>query len=92
MSAGPLRVPAHVAYEVLEGEAVLLHLGVGEYFQLDPIGTRMLQLLAAGSDREQVLAALMADYEVEPAILATDFDRLVDELLAAGLVEAAPNR
>lgn len=72
--------------EVLDGEAVLLDLGSGKYFSLNPTATRMWQLLGERGDLEEVLDALRQEFDVEGATLAEDLDGLVAELIAKGVL------
>ena len=73
----------------LAKESVILHLGTGNYFGLDELGTRVWQLLEAGHGHEQILAILLDEYAVSPDTLARDVDEFFQTLVANGLVEAA---
>jgi hypothetical protein len=80
-------IPPHIAVRELEGEAVLLDLNTGTYFGLDPVGTRIWQLLGERGRIGSVRAALVDEYEVTRDGATNDLLRLVDELAAHGLVE-----
>jgi len=81
------RVPDDVVSEVLEGEAVLLHLRTGKYFGLNPSGTRMWALLAEHREAEATLRCLCAEFPgVAPERLKDDFVVFVTELLSRGLL------
>jgi hypothetical protein len=71
----------------LAGESVILHLGSGQYFSLDAVGTRIWQLLEAGRSRDDMLAALLDEYSVTREELEQDIDTFVQTLLDNGLVE-----
>ncbi|MES2606532.1 MAG: PqqD family protein [Pseudomonadota bacterium] len=73
----------------LADEAVILHLGTGNYFSLDVLGTRVWQLLEAGSNRSEILAALLDEYAVTPDVLTQDIDAFFQTLLDNGLAETA---
>ncbi len=82
------RVPDGVVSEVLEGEAVLLHLESGKYFGLNASGTRMWALLSRYGDTQATFDALLAEFpDVSADRLRTDLDEFVGALLARGLVE-----
>jgi hypothetical protein len=70
-------------------ETVLLDFDRGVYYGLDPVGTRMLELLASGRSREATIDALMDEYKVDRATLAADLEKLLRELAAHGLVTIA---
>jgi len=70
----------------LNGEAVLLDLETGRYYGLDPVGTRMWELLSSRKPVSEVAAALQNEYDVEEKRLVQDLDRLVQELSGRGLL------
>jgi hypothetical protein len=71
----------------LAQESVILHLGTGNYFGLDALGTRVWQLLEAGRNREEILATLLEEYDVSADTLAQDIDAFLQSLVDNGLVE-----
>ena len=93
MDAGSLtgraRVPEAVITRELDGETILLNLESGVYFGLDKVGTDVWRAICAAGTLGDALDLVQAEYDVEPAILRTDFLRLVDELLAKGLLQRA---
>jgi hypothetical protein len=76
-----------VLHQELSGETVLLNLKTEHYFGLDPVGTRIWQVVGETSSAEQVVHTLLEEYEVEEAQLRADVERLVSELANAGLVQ-----
>jgi hypothetical protein len=82
----PITIPAEVMARQVSDETVLLHLTSGNYYSLDPVGTRFWQLLTEGKTLPQSRELLLAEYEVAPEQLDADLERLVTELAASGLV------
>lgn len=82
-----LRVSDDVVFRELDGEAILLNLGSGIYFGLDPIGTRMWQLIEQHGRLDAVLADLRDEYDAPADTLTRDLLRLASELMAKGLLE-----
>jgi hypothetical protein len=82
-----VKVPAHVLFRHLQDELVVLELKRGVYFGLDPIGTRIWQVLGEERSLRDVLAMLVEEYEVEEAQGAEDVLGFVQELQAQGLLE-----
>ena len=72
-----------------DDELVVLHLGVGAYFSLDPIGSTIWDQLTAGKTPEEAVAALLAEYDVDEPTARSDVKRLAEELVAEGLLEAS---
>ena len=91
MSAGlpaSVAIPADVMARQVGDETVILHLGSGNYYGLDPVGARVWQLLAEGRTPAQACAQMLAEYEVAPAQLEADLRTLLQDLLANGLLTA----
>ena len=82
-----LIIPAHVTYQSLDGEAVILNLESEQYFGLDKLGTRVWQEIAAGSTLEQIYTNLLETYDVEPESLRGDLGNLLTDLVEQGLLE-----
>ena len=61
----------------VEGEAVLLGLNAGSYFGLDPVGTRIWELIAERSLLSEVLSGIVAEFEVDAARAEADLLKLV---------------
>ena len=82
--------PEHVApAELPGGETALLDLESGYYFHLNEVGATIFKLIQERSDLEEVVDGLMEEYEeVDRGTLRTDLDRVVDDLLSAGLIIA----
>jgi len=71
-----------------DGELVILDLAHGEYFALDPIGSRLWVALEEGKSIEQVAAEIVQEYDVSPETAATDLAALLDDLVRRGLLVA----
>jgi hypothetical protein len=84
-----LQLQQDVITQRVAADLVLLKLGTGDYFGLDAVGARMLELLMAHDERARVVELLLAEFEVERAQLETDLAGLVARLEAQGLVRAA---
>jgi hypothetical protein len=77
--------PENVLFRELDGEAVLLNLDTGMYFGLDPVGTRIWQLIGQRSSLADVLAILQDEYAAERDVLEKDLLDLCGRLYTAGL-------
>jgi hypothetical protein len=82
-----VRVPEGVLSGEVGGEAVLLQTSTGAYYALDPVGTRMWNLLAEEGEVDAVWRRLLAEYEVDGDELRRDLAGLVEELAARRLLE-----
>lgn len=87
--ASRVRAREGVLFQELQGEAVLLNLDSGMYFGLDPVGTRMWQLMAEHERLADVAGAIAAEFDVGDERCAKDLIALVARLESEGLVTVA---
>ena len=81
-----LTVPEHVLARQASGETVLLNLQSEQYYGLDGVGTRLWELVEAGTTFGDAVRTLLEEYDVERAALVADLEALVAELHENGLV------
>jgi hypothetical protein len=81
-----VRVPAHVMTRQIGEESVMLDLEQGTYFGLDPVGTRVWQMLAEGMAPAEIPGALAAEFDAPRERIEEDVIRLLGDLLAQGLL------
>ena len=68
-------------------EQAILQLDSGKYFGLNPVGSRVWQLVAEPRKVSEILATLLAEYEVPTDRCRADLLVVLRQLHAAGLVE-----
>lgn len=73
-------VSEDAVFRELDGEAVILHLEAGVYFGLDPIGTRLWQLMDTEGSLRRVVDAALLELDVDRATLERDLLELVAQL------------
>ncbi len=77
--------PDGVVAREVDGEMVLLNLTSEQYYSLDRIGADIVTRLTS-TPKDEAVAALCRDYEVDADELKSDIDDLVAELVEAGLL------
>jgi len=82
-----VKIPDGIVHRDLQGELVLLSLDSGIYFGLDLLGTRIWHLLQAGRTLQQVLDAVLQEYDVPEAQCRQDLLNLVTHMREKGLIE-----
>lgn len=82
-------VPKEVVVQKVGDETVLLNLDSGKYYGLDPVGTRMLELIRELAEPPVVVARLHEEYEAPEDTLQKDLTELLENLEANGLVRRA---
>ncbi len=71
----------------VDGEMVLLDMNSENYFGLDAVGTDIWQAMQERETLQEVLEALLEQYEVEEDVLKKDLLTFVEKLQESGLVE-----
>jgi coenzyme PQQ synthesis protein D (PqqD) len=75
-----------VVFQEVEGELILLDLGTDSTYALNEVGAHCWELLGEHDDLDGVLAAMLAEFNVDEATLRADLGVLIGELRAGGLV------
>ena len=87
--ASHVRIPEGILFHLLQNELVLLNLDTGVYCGLDPVGTRIWQLMQAHPSRplKQIADALLKEYDVGKERCVRDLLALVARLEEKKLIE-----
>jgi len=78
-----------VLFQALQDEIVLLNMTSQEYYGLDSIGSDIWQQLLEQRNVGVVRENLTAVYAADEDLIRSDFDTLIRDLLAAGLLRTA---
>lgn len=70
----------------LDGEAVLLDLETKRYYRLNATAARIWKGLEQALAPDQIAAALVQEFAVDPTVARTELDRELGDLRANGLV------
>jgi hypothetical protein len=84
-----VRIPDDVLFRELDDEAVLLNLKTGIYFGLNPVATRIWQLLSEQRRLSSVVDTMLLEYDIDRDVLEEDLLELTRQLCAKGLAEVA---
>jgi len=79
-------IPAQVMARQVGDETVILDLGSGTYFGLDPVGARIWQLIGEGKTLGEICDTMLDEYDVTREALEHDVMELVARLLEQKLV------
>lgn len=88
-SASTFRLRGDVRYRIIDGEAVVIRQDDAEVVVLNGVGARVLDLLHSGKPLPALLEIMSGEYEVPREELEQDVIGFLEELLAAGVIEAA---
>jgi hypothetical protein len=81
-----LSIPSQVMARQVSDETVILDLASGNYYGLNPVGSRFWQLICEGKKPVEARDLLLAEYEVTQEQLDNDIASLIHELHAKGLI------
>ena len=79
-------IPSQVMARQVGDETVLLHLGTGTYYGLDPVGQSIWLLMRDGKTLAEICDLLLEEYDVSRETITRDVVELADKLLAQGLI------
>jgi len=85
--ASLVRLKPDVLFQDIQGEAVLLDLHSGTYYGLNPLGTRIWQLLAQHKTLSAIAAVIRNEYDVAERQCTADLLELVGDLAQRGLID-----
>jgi len=80
-----------VAAKVIDGEAILINLATGVYYSMDKAGALIWEMISEKHSLQQIVAALVARYQVSSDQAVADLQRLGEELLQEKLVKLVEN-
>lgn len=83
----PYQIPAHLLLQSVADETVILDPESGNYFTLDPVGTRMIDLLRSTDSIEQTVAGVVAEFAVSAQTASEDLITLLEQMVEHGLVQ-----
>jgi len=79
-----------VLFRKVADEAVILDVDTGIYYGLDPVATRVWQLLEEGHAMPAVCDAVLKSFDASPDVIRQDVEAFVSELESAGMVAKTP--
>lgn len=91
MQSASFRINApDVINEVIEGEAIILHLGTGRYYSARGCGAEAWGWLSMGVSTGRVAELLSGSYDASPDQIDRALEEFTNYLVAEGLVVAGP--
>jgi len=82
----------NVLLQDLNGEAVLLNLGNGQYYGMDENSYHMYKTLVSSPSVQAAYETLLQEYEIGPEQLRIDLDKFLAHLLENDLVVYVDNQ
>jgi hypothetical protein len=70
----------------LHDELVMMDLEQGKYFSLNPVATRIWDLLEQARDIDELCRFLTEEYDVDSGICAAEVETHIEEMVKLGLI------
>lgn len=70
----------------LDDEMVMMDIQKGKYFSLNPVATRIWELVEIPRSQAEICRILQEEYEVEPSRCSGEVMEFLEELVKMGLV------
>ena len=80
-------VQPDVIFQELGDEVVVANLDSGVYYVMNEVAARIWELLCNASNIDEVVKAMLDEYEVDEETLRADTRGLVDDLQKHGLIQ-----
>jgi len=71
--------------------AIVLHIGKGQMYRLNPVGSRILELLKQGQSEEEITEQVSQQFDVAREVVAGDLREFLAVLEKHHLVESRPS-
>ena len=81
-----VRVCEEIAAKVIDDEAIIINLANGVYYSMDNAAGLVWQMLERGHSLKEVIASVIARYEIPAKQACADVTRLVEELVQEKVV------
>lgn len=84
-----LTIPQHVLLRRVEDEMILLNLDSDEYFALDEVAARFVEILDPSGSIETAAKTITEEYDVMLDVVTADLTDLTEQLVDVGLLVLA---
>lgn len=75
-----------ISARTIGGETIVLDLPSSQYFAITGVGSKVFQLLAEERTMDDLVAAILEEYDVDEARARTDVENFVERLRQAQLL------
>ena len=82
----PFRRSPDVAFRILDGQGVVAVPGRSEVHVLNPVGTRVFELLDGQRDEEQIARTIEEEFDVTVDKAKADVREFLEDLVRKGMV------
>lgn len=84
-----LKQSANATYQIVAGEAILIHIRSGVYYSLNEVGTAFWQLMDGARTITDCANLLAKEYQAPAEEIQSDLTELGEDLVREGLAESS---
>ena len=84
------KIPETSVNQKVGDELVILNLESGNYFGLDEVGARMVELIGEHGHVDKVVACMLEEYDTSQMQIKADLEELLQELKKNDLIIEVP--
>ncbi|MDD6012348.1 MAG: PqqD family protein [Oscillospiraceae bacterium] len=90
-AVGEMKIQKQVIFRCVAGESMLIPVGgtTGEYngiFTLGGIGEDIWKMIEKGQEKEEIVTALLEEYDAEEATIRADVEEFIGKLESYGII------
>ena len=85
-----IKIREQILKKHFDNESLILNLNNENYYGLDAVGTRFLEVLLESDSIRCAYETLLEEYDVEPETLQKDLIKLLNVLEQNGIIEILP--
>lgn len=80
------QISPEVLFSKIDDEVIIMSIEADSYFGLDPVGSRIWELLEQPATMDELVSQLVQEYDVGEAECRQDAQDFVTEMVARGLI------
>lgn len=80
------QISPEVLFSKIDDEVIIMSIEADSYFGLDPVGSRIWELLEQPATMDELVSQLVQEYDVSEAECRQDAQDFVTEMVARGLI------
>ena len=81
------QIAPSILHSKIDEEVILMSIEADSYFGLDPIASRIWELLEEPKSLQELTATLTEEYEVDADTCQQDVQELLDDMAGRGLIQ-----
>jgi len=76
-----MKLNENIILKDMQGEAVLLNLDTGDYYSLNGVGNKIINLILEDMSVDEIAAELTGIYDIDEKTAKSDINSLIDDLI-----------